>query len=211
MNLFSLLLASTLTCQPVVNKDLVGLWESTSISRGGIGNNIEFRIDGSYNAAVTVLVDLRYEVKNGKLYIAKNPGEPVSYKAGAEIKIENNALVLIGKNGEKEVRNRISQRVGDSVVGMYKYRHYTGGIAYEQFTADGFMHFRLPMRSTSGCYVLKGKEVKITSQDQEPKQLKYKVSLESLVLDDQKKLSKYNRVKDGAWYKSDDIDYKPDQ
>ena len=209
MNLIALALASTLTCQPVLNKELVGLWESTSISKGGIGNNIEFRIDGSYVAAVTVLVDLRYEVKNGKLYTGKNTGEPVSFEAGAEIKVDNNALILIGQNGEKEVRNRISPGRANSVVGKYKYRHYTGAIAYEQFTADGLMQFRLPMQSTRGCYLVSGNEVKVTSPNQEAKTLQYKLSAGRLVLVDQKNPSTYKHVKDGAWYESGNIDYKP--
>jgi hypothetical protein len=209
MNLIALALASTLTCQPVINKELVGLWESTSISKGGIGNNIEFRMDGSYIAAVTVLVDLRYEVKNGKLYTGKNAGEPVSYEAGTEIKVENNALVLIGQNGEKEVRKRISPGRADSVVGKYKYRHYTGAIAYEQYTADGVMQFRLPMRSTRGCYLVTGNEVKVIPPDQEAKTLQYKLSTGQLILIDQKNPSTYKRVKDGAWYESGNIDYKP--
>jgi hypothetical protein len=209
MNLIAFALASTLTCQPAINKELVALWESTSISKGGIGNNIEFRIDGSYIAAVTVLVDLRYEVKNGKLYTGKNSGEPVSYEAGAEIKVENNALVLIGQDGEKEVRKRISPGRADSVVGKYKYRHYTGAIAYEQFTADGIMQFRLPMRSTRGCYLVTGNEVKVIPPDQEAKTLQYTLSTGRLVLVEQKNPSTYKRVKDGAWYESGDIDYKP--
>lgn len=209
MNFIALALASTLTCQPALNNELVGLWESTSTSKGGIGNNIEFRIDGSYVAAVTVLVDLRYEVKNGKLYTGKNTGEPVSFEAGAEIKVDNSVLILIGQNGEKEVRNRISPRRANSVVGKYKYRHYTGAIAYEQFTADGLLQFRLPMQSTRGCYLVSGNEVKVTSPNQESKTLQYKLSAGQLVLVDQKNPSTYKHVKDGAWYESENIDYKP--
>ena len=209
MNLIALALASTLTCQPPVNKELLGLWESTSISRGGIGNNIEFRTDGSYVAAVTVLVDLRYEVKDGKLYTGKNAGEPVSYEAGTDIKVDNNALILIGQNGEKEIRKRISPERTDSVVGKYKYRHYTGAIAYEQFTPDGIMQFRLPMQSTRGCYLTTGNEIKVTSPNQEAKTLQYKLSTGRLILVDQKNPSTYKHVKDGAWYESANIDYKP--
>ena len=114
-----------------------------------------------------MLVDLRYEVKNGRLYTAKNTGEPVSYEAGAEFKVDNNALVLIGQNGEKEVRKRISPGGADSIVGKYKYRHYTGAIAFEQFTADGIMRFRLPMQSTHGCYVITGNRIKVVSSNEE--------------------------------------------
>jgi hypothetical protein len=209
MNLIALALASTLTCQPAINKELVGLWESTSISKGGIGSNIEFRADGSFISAVTVLVDLRYEVKSGRLYIGKNPGEPVSYETGAEFKVDNTALVLIGQNGEKEVRQRISPGRADSVVGKYKYRHYTGAVAYEHFTPDGIMQFRLPMQSTRGCYQVTGNEIKFISPNQETKTLQYKLSTGRLILFDQKNPSTYKPVTEGAWYDSGNIDYKP--
>jgi hypothetical protein len=198
-----------LACQPTANKELVGLWESASSSKGGIGNNIEFRSDGSFVAAVTVIVDLRYETRDGKLYIAKNPQEPVSYETGAEFKVDNTALVLVGPNGEKEVRNRIGPKLSDSVVGKYTYRHYTGGIAYEQFTADGILKFRLPMQSAYGCYLVTDKEIKISFPNKEPRALQYNLGTDGLVLTDQKGPSRYRPVKEGAWYESGNIDYTP--
>jgi hypothetical protein len=209
VNLITLALASTLVCQPTANRELVGLWESVSASKGGIGNNIELRPDGSFVAAVTVIVDLRYETRDGKLYIAKNPQEPISYETGVEFKIDNTALTLVGQNGEKEVKDRIGPKISDSVVGKYRYRHYTGGIAYEQFTADGILKFRLPMQSTHGCYLAAGKEIKISFPNREPRTLQYNLGSDGLVLTDQKAPSRYKLVKEGAWYESGNIDYKP--
>lgn len=212
MDLITLALASTLTCQPVLNKKLIGFWESASTSKGGIGNNIEFGEDGSYIAALTVIIDLNYAVKDGKIYNSKKPGEPVSYETGAEIIVGDDSLVLIGENDKKEVRNRIGARVDDSVVGKYKYRHYSGGMAYEQFTADGAMHFRMPMQSIHGCYSIEGDEIKVIIQDQEPKNLHYELRAESLFIEGSKGPSEYTHVKEGAWYESGYIDHKkPDK
>ena len=63
MNLFSLILTSTIVCQPVSDVGQIGFWESVSTSRGGIGSSIELKSDGSYNNAVVVLVDLAYDLK----------------------------------------------------------------------------------------------------------------------------------------------------
>jgi len=188
---------------------MVGLWESTSTSRGGIGGNIEFKADGSFVSAVTVLVDLRYEAKNGKIYIGKNRGEPVSYEAGAGFKVDNTALVLVGPNGQEEVRKRLGPARANSIVGKYKYRHYTGAMAYEQYTADGIMQFRLPMQSTRGCYRVAGNEIRVVSLHQDAKILRYKLSADRLVLTDKERPSTYKLVKEGPWYDSANIDYKP--
>lgn len=208
MDMIGLVLASSLACSSTNNAELVGLWESTATSRGGIGNNIEFRVDGSYVAAVTVLVDLRYDVKDGKLYTAKNRGGAVSYEEGTRIRIEPDALVAIGPNGEQEIRNRMKPERGNSVLGQYKYRHYTGGVAYEQYGSDGTMRFRLPMTSSRGCYRLDRGTVSIMTQKDGPRSIKYKLQADRLVLEDQGKPANYNRVKEGPWYNSETIDYR---
>lgn len=211
MNLFAFALASTLACQPVLNDDLPGLWESASISKGGIGHNIEFRQDGAFIAAVTVLVDLRYEVKDGKLYTGKKPGEPVSYDSGTDIKIKHDGLTLTGLDGKPYFRNRISPDSDSSIVGIYKYRHNTGATVYEFYTADGIMHFRLPMQATQGCYTLDGTDIKLTRPGQEPQRLQYNVGPETLTLDDRDIQTVYNRVIEGSWYNSSDIGDKRPQ
>jgi len=207
MDIISIVLASTLACSSTANTELVGLWESASTSRGGIGNNIEFRADGSFVSAITVLVDLRYEVKDGKLYTGKNRGEPVSYEEGDRINIKPDALVSIGPNGEQLVRKRLRPDRGNSIVGQYKYRHYTGGMAYEQYGSDGIMRIRIPMTSSRGCYRLDRGTVSIRALQGEPRSLKYKLQADRLALEDQGRPMNYNHVKEGPWYDSEKIDY----
>lgn len=207
MNLIAVAIASTLACQSVPDETLVGLCESDTTSRDGIGNNIEFRRDGSFVAAVTVLVDLNYQVKDGKLYTAKNKGEPVSFEAGAEISFENNSLVLIGPNGEKEIRSRLSSKIDGSVIGSYKYRHYMGGIAYERFTAEGIMNFRLPMDSSYDCYKLNANEIELDMPDGIEDTIRYSVSGEKLTLVDKDTKSVYNHVTEAARYDSENGNY----
>ena len=108
MSFFGLVLASTLTCQSVPDAGQIGCWESAVTSRGGIGSSIEFNLDGSYHNTVTVLVDLAYDIKEGKLFIARDKGEAVSYENGVSIKITQNGYIVVGPDGKEEVRNRIS-------------------------------------------------------------------------------------------------------
>ena len=208
MSLMYVVLASALACQPVVDKKLVGLWESEAVSTSGIGSNIEFRKDGSFTTAVTVLVDLKYQVKDGKLYIAEDSDKPVSFDAGLDISYEKKALVIHGEDGSKEIKTRVTPLKKDSIIGIYKYRHYTGGIAFERYTPEGMLNFRLPMKSTSGCFVKDKKELKLKTPDGKMEVFSYGISEGKLILGGQDNKSIYSRVVDGAWYDSKNIDFK---
>jgi len=208
MDLISLALVSALTCiQPSTDK-LLGFWESNTTSRGGIGNNIEFRKDGSYNSSVVVLVDLAYVVINGKIYISPSKGAPINNDQGIKIEINDQSLTLIGENGEKVVKNRIKTSNSESIVGQYKYRHYTGAIAYELYTNDGLLKLRIPMSADGGCYSIENNIVNMTKENEEPKRMEFSLSPGMLSLKSPNNSYSYNLVDEGAWYKSDEIDYK---
>jgi hypothetical protein len=62
-----------LLAQAVPVNPLVGLWESDVKSKGGIGTAMEFRSDGTYTMATTVLVDAFYRVVRDRLVIGDQP------------------------------------------------------------------------------------------------------------------------------------------
>lgn len=64
-----ILLTAVLNCTAPSNPALVGFWETERTSKGGIGHTFEFKEDGSYLEAVTVIVDQKYHYDNGKLSI----------------------------------------------------------------------------------------------------------------------------------------------
>ncbi len=208
MNLITAVLASALACQSVNDERLVGLWESEKTSDGGIGNNIEFRRDGSFIAAVIVLADMYYKVQDGKLYLGMNKEDPMSLNAGPEISIENEFLIFSWHDGNKEVRRRMLPKDDDSVIGAYKYRHYSNGVAYERFTSDGTFNFRLPMRSSRGCYRQNNSEIELNMPGEKINTIQYSFSGDKLVLGGQDEKAAYNRVAGGAWYDSEHIDYE---
>lgn len=208
MNILTIVLAAGLACQVQEEKDLIGFWESMAVSRGGIGLNFEFKGDGSYSTAEVVLVDLTYDIKDEKLYISKNQGEPVSYEKGLKIVLSETDLVLVGDNGRKKVRNRLTKNSSKSIVDKYRYRHYTRAIAYEKYTKDGKFLIRIPMKATNGCYTASKDTLVIKQSEHDDKQIKYRIHKGKLLMKDSNKSYSYNPVKEGAWYKSDMIDYK---
>ena len=207
MDIVTLALAATLNCQQPETKDVIGLWESTSISRGGIGHNFEFREDGSYTSATTVLVDLKYDIKDGSFYMSHNKGEPINYENGAEIEITKSGYKL-NKDGEVEVKTKEHPSKDKTIVGVYKYRHYTGGMAYEKYTDDGEIKFRLPMKSISGCYSINGNSITVTQEDKNSSKMKYIATKDTLSLESQQGKYTYSIVPEGSWYESKEIDYQ---
>lgn len=208
MNIPLFALASAVACQPAADSALLGFWESAATSQGGIGGNIEFRQDGSYASAIAVQVDLAYEVKNGKLYIGKNAGEPVSYETAYGVQAGPDALIVTDPGGAANKKMRITPSAGDAVVGRYRYRHYTGGIAYEQYTPAGLMKLRIPMRALQGCYVVTGDGIEMTGANQTEGTVPYALDGLRLRLGHKDGWIEYHRVAEGAWYDSTVIDYK---
>jgi hypothetical protein len=212
MDITAVALAASLTCHAPINENLVGLWESTNTSRGGIGHNFEFRKDGTYTSAVTVLVDLTYVIKNGVFYTSNNKDKAINYEKGTKIEITKSGFTLIRDDGNKEIRTKIIPSNELTIVGTYKYRHSSGGIAYEKYTSDGLVKFRLPMESSSGCYAIDGNTITIKRHNKEPSKMIYNASENMLKLKDSKGTYSYNLVPEGAWYQGNEINYqKPSQ
>ena len=211
MNFFSVVLASTLTCQPVPDAGQIGFWEATRSSMGGIANNIELRTDGSYSRAMTVLVDFIYKVEDNILYSAPDGEGPVSFTNPREITISNDSYSLTNHEGEKETRKRIGTGQHGSITGVYSYRHGTGAIAYEKYTDDGLFHLRIPMRLEHGCYSIDKEEMSLEPEEKPTYKTYFYFESSDLVLDDFKRKSYYKLVPEGAWYHVDKVDYvKPE-
>jgi len=208
MSILAIALTSALACQAIQNNEFIGLWESTNKSKGGIGNNIEFKKNGSFVSAVTVLVDLNYRLKEGILYVNRNPGEPISNDTGTQIHINSDSIVMVDPEGNTQEKKRIHPNPSKSIVGEYRYRHYTGGIAYEKYTSDGVMMFRLPMNYNKGCYELEGNKILFTQENKTQAASLFNVTKDSLVLEGKTNRVEYRRVPWGGWYDSEHIDYK---
>jgi len=193
------------------SNDLVGLWESTRTSKGGIGHTLEFRTDGSFLEAITVLVELSYRVVNGNLFVADTPADAKQSKDGIQIILERDTLVVTGPDGSAERRKRMeSNGAADSIAGAWSYRHYTGAIAYERYSPDGRLSFRLPMTSSTGCYQAKAGALTLVFTDNRKSPTGYTLRGDRLDLHSKEdRLTRYRRSAFGPWYPRDNIDYRP--
>jgi hypothetical protein len=89
---------------------------------------------------------------------------------------------------------------------VWRYRHYTGALAFERYTMDGRMYFRLPMRSFVGRYALKGRELSLT-QSNRP-MVRMTVAFDggdTLNLSGNNRTTPYRRDAAGPWYEREHV------
>jgi len=87
-------------------------------------------------------------------------------------------------------------------VGAWRYRHYTGATAYERYTDDGRVLFRLPMTAHVGCYLVSRGQLSMT----EPKLVNVRFEIrhnELIMVQEGSKEFVYSRVTAGPWYPRD--------
>jgi len=144
-------------------KKLIGVWESPDTTRGGLGAIYEFRNDGGLMAGMGALVNMTYD-----------PQDP-------------NLQQLLPNDKTPDVDDR-PQKITDGpvgsapYVGVWKFRHYTGGYAYQQITTDGRIMLRVPFPMPWGRYEVKGKKLRIIRQGCPPVDVVYKVTDKTLDL-----------------------------
>jgi len=203
-----LVLAALLTSSMSQTAPLVGLWDSATTSRGGIGNTLEFRADGTFVEATTVIVNAYYRVIGGRLVIGEQPPGPEADPAkSVAIQLDGDVMRLTGPDGAVLRKDRLGQRGAGkpSIVGAWQYRHYTGKNAFERYTDKGSMLFRLPMTSSVGRYVLKGDRLVLSGPNQADVTMKVVLDGDKLTLSTNGQTSTYRRDSAGPWYDREHI------
>lgn len=205
-----LLLVSAMGCLPPSDSAVAGFWESEGTSGGGIGHTLELKADGEVLMSTTVMVDEVYRTRDGRLFVAETASDLAAATDGTDFSIVESVLVQAGaREGGESRKERIGPRPESpaSLVGAWRYRHYTGAIAFERYAPDGRFLFRLPMSSDRGCYRTDGGSLGIAVA-QADNSMKYSVIGGKLVL---RKADgephAYRRAE--PWYPRDQLDYQP--
>lgn len=157
MTPLGVILVALATCLAPADRALLGLWESAGQNHG-VGHTLEFKPDGSFVSAFVVSVQLAYRFDKGQLFTAADAASLGSEKDGPRVEIQGDVLVLTDAKGGTLRKERVGPVEDRSrpIVGIWRYKHDTGPMAYERYTPDGQLLFRLPMSSNRGCYTLAG-------------------------------------------------------
>jgi hypothetical protein len=122
--------------------NLIGVWEAQKTSKGGLGAIYEFREDGGWVGTLGAMVD---EKNAGPNPLIKHFAEHPEDKNTEQIQ-----KVMNGPDGSP------------AFVGVWKYRHYTGGFAYERILPDGHTMLRIPFPLPWGKYEVSGKTIRLS-------------------------------------------------
>ncbi len=196
-----LLLVGLAACAAPADRSLVGLWESASLSAGGVGHTLEFKPDGSFVSAFAVMVQLAYRLDQGTLFTAGDAAALASEKEGARLVIQGDTLTLTDPKDATLRKERVGPVEDPSrpIVGVWRYKHDSGAVAYERYTRDGQLSFRLPISSNRGCYAASGGTVTVEAERTRPASFTARVEGDSLDLRREGKDTRYRRAP-SAWY-----------
>lgn len=193
-------LAATACPQPAASPALIGLWESTNTSKGGLGPTLELRPDGAFVEATTVMVNSRYEIAGDRLTVTSpDSGETTEYK----LRVEGDRLIETAKGDPTIEKERVGKAEADGppILGVWSFGG-TSLAGYEKYTRDGRMLFRAPLRSTTGCYRVQGDRMTLSMPDGKEVTMTFHQSSGELVLDNPKggQPLTYKLATDGPWY-----------
>lgn len=194
MNAFGrfLLLAclTLLTSSPAVaDDDVVGMWSSSSRTKGGLGPQWVFTKDGNVTSTFGALVDFKYEVKGNsiKMMLLAPDGSVTKEVSTQEFSIDGDTLTENPRTPDrKQVMKRTSKPYKDAhpIVGEWTYKHYTGGPALMRYSRAGVVQLSVPFLTLTGTYRTNQGALTIAPNDQKPVSYKFKLEKDSLVLTD---------------------------
>jgi len=138
---------------PAQSAPLIGAWEALTRSAGGLGVTIAFDADRTLRYTLGAMVDMKYRRSRDSLYIVDPQGPVNPFK----ISFARDTLVMLNE-GKEQRETRVSAALagGDPIVGTWTYMHYTGVPAFEEFTAAGDFHLRVPIRTLEGKWTSAG-------------------------------------------------------
>ena len=142
---------------------LIGFWESEATSRGGLGTALRINADGTCGSTVTVKTAFTYAFEHGTLtFAAGADGTPPATLA---VTLTGDTLVATPSAGGPATKTRVGAQAdpGRPIVGVWRYAHPTGAIAWERYLPDGTMEFRMPASERPARCTVSGDRLAITS------------------------------------------------
>ena len=182
---------------------IVGLWDSARTSAGGLGSTLEFRADGTFVEAATVIVNTYYRIVGDRLLIDEQPiPQDAQADAAVPIEIAGDLFRMNIPDGTVIEKQRLpgSARGQSPIAGVWTYRHPTGAMAFERYTDEGRMHFRLPMTSVRGTWTLNGTELVLVRSTQPETKATVTLTGDALTLTAGGRGTEYRRDGGGTWY-----------
>jgi len=168
----------------------LGFWESIETSSGGIGAALELRADGNLRHCTVVLVEIDYRLEGDHVILS----DPSGTDQGPGATLGDNVMILTDADGStlEKSRFRAPRGGGSPILGDWFYSYQGQATAFERYTADGKVSFRLPLRIETGTYQLDGDRLRVTLDGQDQEWL-WSVEGDELLVGPRGKQSRYRR------------------
>jgi hypothetical protein len=162
------LLILSISVSAAAQNNIVGKWAANVRTRGGLGGMWIFEPNGKASKSFGALVDFRYSADGRILktvfkdaYTKTVEEDSSPYELHGDILITNPT----DTTRRQEMKRVGSPRVGaDSIIGIWTYKHYTGGMATMEFTSSGLAQISVPFEVEKFLYTLSGQEIIITAE-----------------------------------------------
>ena len=190
-----------------VPDSLIGVWEPSERSMGGIGGVLEFTRDGRFVRTMTILHDGYYRVEGDRLMFREKEKGPEDAEGIRPFTIDGNELVF-PTDGSDPRRQRVGEPApgASPIVGVWSYE-YAGKPrrAYERYSPDSRFEFRLPMASDSGKYRIDGNAIVVAPARGPEDTLEFEIQGDRLRLraKNRPQSSEFHRIGETSWYDRD--------
>jgi hypothetical protein len=176
---------------------IVGKWAAVARTKGGLGARYYFQENGVVLSSFGALVDFDYQIEDKVIKMSlKGEKEQVD---STPFEIVEDKLILNPADPDKRqemTRSAVTTANAHTIVGIWSYKHYTGGMATMQYTTKGLAQLSVPFDALSGAYKVQGQDLQINFNGKPS--LRRKIHLEGNRLiflpDGQKKQEEYLRV-----------------
>jgi hypothetical protein len=157
--------------------------------------------DGSYVQGMAAMVDADYRCDGHRLTI--HFAEPQTQESVSTVSFDHAGKRLKERAPDGSVIEK--QRLGgpasrsSAIVGAWTYRHYTGGPAFELYTADGRVLLRVPMPlAMRGTYTLSGGALRLHGSNGAVQELLVDVHFREIRAGN----ARWKRAAEGPWYRA---------
>ena len=193
----ALLAWSLLLAQAVAPSPLVGRWDAETRSSGGLGIWFELADQGACQQTVGAMVDATWSLDGEGLTVTiPVPSGPPIVQHGS-VSFEGPLLTQAFEGQPKRMLREGPTPATPSIVGVWSYPHPAGGTAYEEYTQDGRMLFRLPIKTTNCRWTVEADRLALTVGNESTKS-RWRIAGETLTLEAETGSSTFRRERTGA-------------
>ncbi|MBK5276085.1 MAG: hypothetical protein JJE30_13670 [Desulfuromonadales bacterium] len=177
--------------------DIVGKWASVTRTKGGLGARYNFEESGVVSISFGALVDFDYRIEGQSIKTTLKGDKEQTDSTPFEIR--GDKLILNPSDPDKRqemTRTAVTAANAHPIVGIWSYKHYTGGMATMQYTTKGLAQLSVPFDSLSGKYKVKDQVLHIEFDGMSALERKFRLEGDRLLVlpDDKNKQEEYLRV-----------------